>query len=80
MLLPFYSMTAMQAANLNQATLGRQHLLEPRLVVAGPQAGKYVLGTRVATDPNFADLAALFAVLSIVPIDTDIAWPPEEEG
>lgn len=78
MLLPFFTMSAMQAANLNQATEGDEHVLEPRLVAAGPQAGKYVIPTRVATDPAFASLSAVFAVLPQVAIETDEAWPPEE--
>lgn len=79
MLLPFFLMTPIQAANMNQATQGRADTLEARLVAAGPYAGKYVFGTEVADDPNFEDLKAMFAVLPVAAIETDEAWPYVEE-
>lgn len=78
-LMPFFVMNAIQAAEFNQATEGRIDQLSPRLVAAGPRAGQYVLPTRVANDPAHADLAAAFAVLPTVALETTEAWPPQEE-
>lgn len=78
-LLSFFSMTALKAADLLAATEGRANVLEPRRVEAGPSAGRYVVPTKVADDPAFADLAPVFAVLDRVGLDTDVAWPPEGE-
>lgn len=80
-LMPFMTMTSLQAANFNQLTEGEGSQLEPRLVIDGPQAGKYVLPTRVITDPAYAAdvFQGAFAVLPQVAVDTELAWPPEEE-
>ena len=81
MLLPFFTMTAMQAANLNQATLGREHVLEPRRVEAGAYTGRYVISTRAASDPAYAiEFAPLFAVLPTIALDTEEAWLQLEES
>lgn len=78
-LLSFFSMSALKAADLLAATQGRENTLEPRRVEAGPGAGKWVIPSKVEDDPAFADLAPVFAVLDRVGLDTDVAWPPEEE-
>lgn len=79
--MPFYIMSSLQAANFNQMTQGQQNHLEPRMVVAGQHAGKYVLPTRVRTDPAYAIdvFQSAFAMLTEVAIDPIVAWPPVHE-
>lgn len=52
-LLPFYVMSALQAARLRELTAGDENRLDPRLVDAGPQAGKYVLPKRIRQATEF---------------------------
>lgn len=79
MLMPFFLLTPIQAANLNQATADRDERIEPIQVAAGPHAGKWAIPTRVAADPAFADLAPMFAVLTPTALKAEEAWPPEPE-
>lgn len=79
--MPFFIMSAIQAANFNQMTQGQENRLEPRLVAAGQHEGKYVLPTRVQTDPAYAAdvFQSAFAMLTEIAIDPTVAWPPQTE-
>ncbi len=79
MIMPFFVMSALQAAQFNQATAGRTERLEPVLVRGGTDAGKYALPTRVEADPAFEDLAAAFAVMTPKALAPDVAFPPVQE-
>lgn len=77
--MPFYVMSELQAARFRQATAGEENRLEPRKVEAGPQAGKYVLPTRIRQAPEFETHWDAFDMLNEVAIDRDVAWPPSED-
>jgi hypothetical protein len=80
-LMPFLVMSEAQAARFREETIGDQNRLDPRLVDAGPQKGKYVLPERVTFDPAHVAHRDAFRMLNVVTMDTDAAWPPaEEEG
>ena len=80
-MLPFLVMTDLQAARFREETMTDQNRLDPRLVDAGPQKGKYVLPERVMMAPEHVSHRDAFRLLTVVSIDTDLAWPapPEEE-
>jgi hypothetical protein len=77
-LLPFLTMTALQAARFREETAADESRLEPRLIEAGPHAGKYALPRRVLDDPAFANRQDALLMLTEVALDTDAAWPPVE--
>lgn len=78
-ILPFFVMTELDAAQFRDATAGREHRIEPRKIEGGMHKNKWAIPARVSTDPNHADLATAFAVMTEVAIDVDEAWPVVEE-
>lgn len=78
-LLPFLIMSPQQAARFREETAGDDNQLDPRLIAAGPQIGKYALPRRVLDDSAFAERQDALLMLTEVAMDTDIAWPPTEE-
>lgn len=74
--LPFLIMTPLQAARFREETAGDENRLEPRLIDAGPQAGKYALPRRVIDDPAYAVRQDALLMLTEVALDIDAAWPP----
>lgn len=78
-LMPFMTMSQLEAARFIEATMGAENRLEPREVAAGPHAGKYVLPEGVKFDPAFADHLDAFALMPVVALETTEAWPPSED-
>lgn len=78
-LLPFLIMSPLQAARFREETAGDENQLDPRLINGGLYAGKYALPRRVIDDPAFADRQDALLMLTEVAMDTDAAWPPEDE-
>lgn len=56
-----------------------QSALEPREVLAGPYAGKYVVGLGVLADENFQPIRDLLSAAAQVELDPAEAWPVIEE-
>lgn len=77
-ILPFLIMSSIQAARFREETAGDDNRLEPRLIEAGPQAGKYALPRRVLDDPAHAGRQDALLMLSEVALDVETAWPPQE--
>jgi hypothetical protein len=75
-ILLFYIMSALQAARFRELTAQDENRLDPRLVDAGPQAGKYVLPKRIRFAEEFKAHWDAFDMLTEVAIDRDVAWPP----
>lgn len=73
----FLLFTAGQAAALASATEGRQSVIEPREIAAGPHAGKWAASPAIAADASFADLRDLIAEGDLTAVDIAKAWPPE---
>lgn len=77
--LPFLIMNTLQAARFREETAGDENRLEPREILAGPNAGKFALPRRVLDDPAYAERQDALLMLSEVVLDTDVAWPPEPD-
>lgn len=77
--LPFLVMSDLQAARFREETMSDQNRLDPRLVEAGPQKNSYVLPERVLLDPEHASHRDAFRLLTVISIDTDLAWPPQPD-
>lgn len=73
----FLLFSASQAAALVKATEGREAVIEPREISAGPHAGKWAASPAIASDPAFADLAGMIAAGDPTAVDIARAWPPE---
>lgn len=67
-------LTAAQATAVRGATASGC-ALNPRLVDAGPQAGKYVLPVEVLSDPAHASRKAVLSPLPTSDVDPSTAWP-----
>lgn len=80
MIVPFYVLTQPQAQVFEDATASSQvSRIEARQIVAGPHAGMWGISARNAENPDFAFLADEFAKYEPIDLDTDEAWPPEED-
>jgi len=78
-LLPFYRMTAIQAARFREETAGDQNRLDP---IQGRNPGGtnfWYLPERVGLDPAFEQRRDALRMLEIVAIDTDVVFPPVDE-
>lgn len=74
--LPFLLMSETQAADFRDETAGDENQLDPRLIDAGPHAGKYALPERVLYAQEFEARRDALRMLTSVNLDTDVAWPP----
>lgn len=77
-ILPFFIMSEAQAAAFREETIGDQNRLDPRLVDAGPQRGKWVLPERVIFDPAHEGRRDALRMLNVLNIETTTAWPVVE--
>jgi hypothetical protein len=78
-LLPFFVLAELDAAQFRDATAGRLERIEPRKIDEGTYAGKWAIPARVKDDPAHSDLTAAFAVMTEIPLDADVCWPPSPE-
>lgn len=77
---PYFQMTALQAARFRDETRADSNRLDPRLVEAGPYKNFYVLPERVIYADEFAAHRDAFRMLTVIQMDTDVAFPiPPEE-
>lgn len=72
----FMAMDAQQSQQLVDATEGRDYVLRPREIEAGPNAGVFVLPVRIKTDENYSDFWETLAALEEIDVDPVVAWPP----
>lgn len=78
-ILPFLTMSEIEAARLREATLGEADRLDPQRIRAGARAGQYALPRRVMFDEAFVAHRDAFALMTEVALDPAVAWPPEED-
>jgi hypothetical protein len=78
--LPFLTMSEIEAARLREATLGEADRLEPRRIAGGARAGRYALPRRVMFDEAFVTHRDAFALMTEVALDPAEAWPPAPDG
>lgn len=79
--LPFRLVTTEQAAQFRSATAGRENVIDPRRIEAGPWINRYAFSEAVMFDPAFADIHPIIRVAApnATALDTDLAWPPPPE-
>lgn len=76
----FIIMSALEAARFRDATAQDAARLDPILVRGGPHLGKYALPARLKADPDFEDRWDAFAMCEEVALDTEVAFPPNEDS
>lgn len=76
---PFLIMDKLAAARLADITAGQSARVEPREIMAGPYKSQFALPERVKADDDLAGLFDAFAVLPVIVLDTEVAFPPASE-
>ena len=76
---PFLIMSKLAAARLAEQTAGDPSRVEPREIMNAPYKGQYALPERVKFDDELSELFDAFAVLEVVALDPDVAFPPTPE-
>lgn len=72
-------MSEKMAAVLESRSGNGRNAIRPRRVEAGEFAGRYAVGVEVLADPENELMMDVFRNLPTVSVDTDEAWPPQEE-
>lgn len=80
-IMPFRLVTTEQAAQFRSITAGRDNVIDPARVEAGPYAGRWAFSEAVMFNSEFADVHDMIRVAApnATALDTDVAWPPSHE-
>lgn len=73
----FIILSTQQANRARTDTRLAEHRLDPRLIDAGPQAGKWALPARVLDDYEHRASKQVLERLTIVDLDPAQAWPDQ---